>query len=111
MIKIKINHSDSERYLNTSNINKFSIQMENRILFNMTNQEVLIGENDYEYLKDFNSKSLECFIETLSKETQLTTYINKNNICYITPFENECGIHMLNGEVFLVEGNVEKFLS
>lgn len=111
MIKIKIKHSNSERYLNTSNINKFSIQLENRILFNMTNREVLIGENDYEYLKEFNPKSLKCFIEAVSKETQLKTYINKNNICYITPFENECLIYMLNGECFSVEGNVDKFLS
>lgn len=111
MIKIKIKHSDSERYLNTSNINKFSIQMENRILFNMTNNELIIGENDYEYMKTFNPKSLECFIETISKETQLTTYINKNNICYITPYENECVVCMLNGEKISIEDNADKFLS
>lgn len=111
MIRIKIKDLNSERYLNTSNINKFSIQMENRILFSMTNKELLIGENSYEYIEEFNPKSLECFIETISKETQLKTYINKNNICYITPRVDGLLIHMLNGEDVLVISNIDRFLS
>lgn len=110
MIKIKIKHSNCERYLNTSNINKFSIQLESRILFSMTNHDILIGENTYDYMENFNPNSLKCFIETTSKETKLKTFINKNNICYITPFENECIINMLNGEEIYIEENIDKFL-
>ena len=112
MIKVITENVNTERYLNKSNINYFSLQMENRFLFKMTNNEIFFSNDSKESLHKLRKHLEQTFIYVVLEETKLETYINTENICYVTPqVKGKIIIHMTNGEDVIAISNIDTFLS
>lgn len=110
MIKINKFNSNESSYLNTFNINYILIQMEDRILFKMNNNEVIISNDSIKGLL-YEKKYSHYFVKAVLLENNMEIYILFKNIEMITPqTEDTVLVKMLNGESFVIIADIDRFI-